>query len=104
MGDYPLWLYCAYKSKLHFLDECTAIYRILEESASHSKNYLPYLKFTKSTFDIREYFIKKYPTVSIEVKNYIDLAKANFSLRIALLNGQMKKRRYNHLEEYTNIH
>lgn len=38
ISDYPIWVWFALKSKIKYLDEVTAVYRILEESASQSKN------------------------------------------------------------------
>ena len=56
MGDYPLWLYISYHSKIKFLPNQTGVYRILEESVSHSKNPLRNLKFIFNKFQIQEYF------------------------------------------------
>ena len=51
MGDYPLWLYIAAKGKIKFMDEVTGIYRVLPESASHSKSL-------ERTFSFRTNFYK----------------------------------------------
>lgn len=51
MGDYPLWLYIAAESKIKFLDEVTGVYRVLHESASHSKSI-------EKTFSFRNNFYK----------------------------------------------
>lgn len=60
MGDYPMWLYCAYNSKIKFMSEVTSVYRILNNSASHCLNVLDKLYFNLSTLEIREFFIMKY--------------------------------------------
>lgn len=60
MGDYPLWLYFAHESKVKFLDRVTGIYRVLENSASHSNNVEKIVAFSKSTWEIRNFFSKKY--------------------------------------------
>ncbi|WP_196888892.1 glycosyltransferase family 2 protein [Aureivirga sp. CE67] len=57
MGDYPQWLYFSLKSKIHFLPEVTGVYRILSESASHSKNIKKQEVFIKSFFDIKKFFL-----------------------------------------------
>lgn len=60
MGDIPMWLYFAYNSKIKFLDEITAVYRVLEKSASHFDDINSQLDFNKSCFALREFYIKKY--------------------------------------------
>lgn len=60
MGDYPLWLWFAYNCKIKFIPEVTGVYRILSNSASHSPNYEKNADFIKSTFNIKEFFLKQY--------------------------------------------
>lgn len=60
MGDIPMWLYFAYNSKIKFLDEITAVYRVLEKSASHFDDINSHLDFNESCFALREFYIKKY--------------------------------------------
>jgi hypothetical protein len=60
MGDLPLWLYIATKSKLKFMEGITGAYRSLEESASHSKSIDHILDFALSGFEVRNFFADKY--------------------------------------------
>ena len=60
MGDYPMWLYFAHESKVKFFDKVTSVYRVLENSASHSDNVEKSVAFGKSYWDIRNFFSKKY--------------------------------------------
>lgn len=60
MGDYPRWLWIASKSKVHHFDEVFGVYRVLEESASHSQDYRKRLAFLESARDIRLFFAEKY--------------------------------------------
>lgn len=60
MGDTPLWLWMSLNSKIIALEEITAVYRVLPESASHSKDAEKLLSFRKSYLDIRLFFIEKY--------------------------------------------
>lgn len=60
MGDYPMWLYFAHESKVKFLDKVTSVYRVLENSASHSDNVEKSVTFGKSYWDIQNFFSKKY--------------------------------------------
>lgn len=39
MGDLPLWIYMASKGRIHELPYSTAMYRILEDSVSHSTDF-----------------------------------------------------------------
>ena len=60
MGDYPMWLYFNEKSKLYFLDETTSVYRVLDNSASHSNSVQITFNFEECAFRIRKYFVDKY--------------------------------------------
>ena len=57
MGDYPMWLWIAYKSKFYFMNEITGVYRILNESVSHSDSVDRHIEFYNSCRDIQHYFI-----------------------------------------------
>lgn len=60
MGDYPMWLYLSLDNEIHFIPEITCVYRVVSESATHSKNVRKVLAFIDSTYDIRAFFIEKY--------------------------------------------
>ena len=60
MGDYPMWLYFSHESKVKFIDEATAVYRILENSASHSVDFKKRLAFFEGYLEIKKYFSTKY--------------------------------------------
>ncbi len=60
MGDYPMWLWMAIKHKIHYMPDVMAVYRILPESASHSKDKRKNYLFAKSSCDIKRFFNKKY--------------------------------------------
>jgi glycosyltransferase involved in cell wall biosynthesis len=61
MGDYPIWLFISYISSIYYIDNVTAIYRVLEESASHSLDVGKTVKFMASACDIRLFFCDNYP-------------------------------------------
>lgn len=48
MDDYVMWLTIAEKSSFAYLDESTATYRVLRQSASHFLNPAPAIKFARS--------------------------------------------------------
>lgn len=59
MGDYPLWLFIVSKSKAHFIPEITAVYRVLENSASHFNNLRVENEFMNDSFSVSRFFCIK---------------------------------------------
>lgn len=57
MGDYPLSLFTALSSKIYFLPETTAVYRVLSSSASHFENIEKSISFLNSVYEVKKYFI-----------------------------------------------
>jgi glycosyltransferase involved in cell wall biosynthesis len=60
MEDYPLWLWCSQNTKIKFLEFVTVKYRVLTESASHSKSYVKNKIFSVSRLEVILFFCKKY--------------------------------------------
>lgn len=60
MGDYPMWLFFAIKTKIYFLDEVVAVYRKLLDSATMRNNFDKRQIFSKSVYDIKKFFNDKY--------------------------------------------
>lgn len=60
MGDKPLMFYLGYRGKVKNISDCTTVYRIIEESASHSANIDLQLIRARNTIDIYRYFAEKY--------------------------------------------
>lgn len=56
MGDYPKWIWLSTKGPIYKMPEKTAVYRILDESASHSKNIETCFYFGLASYEIRLYF------------------------------------------------
>lgn len=79
MGDYPMWLYFASKSKIKFLDCVTGVYRKLPESASHSNSINKIYNFRKNYYEIKDYFIKISNAKEINQKTHINLEKAKYT-------------------------
>lgn len=57
MGDYPLWLELSKNSKVGYINQPTAVRRLLPESASQSKDTDKVIRFLTCEFEIRKYFI-----------------------------------------------
>jgi glycosyltransferase involved in cell wall biosynthesis len=75
-GDYPLWLFFAQRYKIGYLSDCTAVYRLLEESLSHTNDPVRKYQFAQSVFDVRYFFGKETEYRSILQKEINDY---NFS-------------------------
>lgn len=60
MADYPCWLWFYFNSKMFYLPEVTGVYRLLEESASHTQNKNKRYQYNLNSFDIADYFALKY--------------------------------------------
>ncbi len=60
MTDLPLWLEISKHSKVKYLTEITANYRVLSKSASHFDNVVHSLEFKINTLEIFSYFARKY--------------------------------------------
>jgi len=60
--DYPLVLWFAKSSKIHFIDEEFSVYRILEESACHTNSKEKSLNGGITFLKVQMYFILNYPS------------------------------------------
>jgi glycosyltransferase involved in cell wall biosynthesis len=68
MGDLPLWIEIASVSKIKYLDDITAKYRVLANSASHNSNIEKELLFYKSSFECRDFYNKTFK-VDVEISH-----------------------------------
>lgn len=90
LGDYPIWLYFAHESKINFMPDVTGVYRVLSESASHTKNNQKWIRFCKAYRDIRLYFANKY-NCQTEYEEIIKYSYFRMLLRrYALNNNDLK--------------
>lgn len=60
MEDYPMWLWFFTNSNVEFIDNELVVYRELVESVSHSKNFLKTLRFIRSIYEIKVFFVNEY--------------------------------------------
>jgi glycosyltransferase involved in cell wall biosynthesis len=58
-GTFPMILDILNQTKIKYLDEVTAVYRELDESASHSKTAQKRYKFLKGVYEIQKDYFKK---------------------------------------------
>lgn len=75
-GDYQQWLYYSLHSKLYFLEDITSVYRVLEESASHSKDINKRIYFVQDVYRIRNLFINRFVVNESSKKDLLLKSKA----------------------------
>jgi glycosyltransferase involved in cell wall biosynthesis len=59
-GTFPWMLDVLANSKIKYLDEVTAVYRLINESASHSKSIRKRYLFSKGVFQTQKDYLEKY--------------------------------------------
>lgn len=59
LGDIPLWYTAAKLGKIHYLEDKTSVYRVLENSASHIKGNKNKYKFAVSAQGLRAYLCRR---------------------------------------------
>jgi len=60
MGDTPMWLDFSQHTKFRYFNEVFAVYRIIGESSSRSKNIVKQKRFQLSMAEMRIYYSRKY--------------------------------------------
>lgn len=60
MEDYPAWLWFAKNSKIVFLNDVTAVYRIVKKSVSHSNNLETNYKFFQNSLEVQIFYSNLY--------------------------------------------
>ena len=93
MEDYPFWLWFSERSKILFIDKVTAVYRVLNDSASHINDFEKDVALASSFSDIAEYFC------SLFQKEKLKQSIPNLR-KYALLNLALK---YNNTKNLKNI-
>ncbi len=58
-GDYPIWLFASTLGKTRKLSDSTAVYRVLEKSASHLTDDRSKIMWAYSSFSMLDYFDKR---------------------------------------------
>ncbi|WP_052259363.1 glycosyltransferase [Flavobacterium sp. KMS] len=90
MGDLPFWFYLSRLHNVYYLDEVTATYRVLEESASHTRQIDKMIQFDKSTREIKLFFLEKYKSKSISSKKSMREIETIFIYRKIIAFAQCK--------------
>lgn len=85
--DTPLWLYISKHSKIQYFDKETVVYRVLGESASHSKDIRKISNTAAAAYRVRRFFMDKY-TVGEEIRLQVETAWNEKLLRLYSSTGQ----------------
>jgi glucosyltransferase len=65
-GSFAIFMDVLQHTKVYFLSDTTAVYRILQESASHSNSFLKTLNYNQGIYRIQLHYIEKYNLYSIK--------------------------------------
>jgi glycosyltransferase involved in cell wall biosynthesis len=65
LADYAIWLEFSQHTNIYYFSESMAVYRVLEKSASKNTSYDKEISFINSYFDIKLFFLNKYPVKGI---------------------------------------
>lgn len=59
-GDLPMWIYLSMQGPIYRMSDYTGVYRILNNSASHHKDFIKQYDFLLEGFRVRLWFNKKF--------------------------------------------
>ncbi len=90
VGDFPMLLDILANSKIFFLEDITANYRILTNSASHFTELFKFYSFMKGIFDIQMDYARKY-NVTVDIKNKIQTRFAWVSYNFAVAENDIEQ-------------
>ena len=80
MGDYPLFIFIMMNSNTHFIPDVTAVYRVADNSATHSRNMKKALDFCYSSLDCHTFMARYY--CKTELINKIKVENLGYVLAI----------------------
>ena len=88
LGDVPIWIQLMHDAPIKLLPDYTTTYRILNESASHSRKYINQVKFLIGALRCRKFFADKYGY--IDISRILEKEIKTNSLFLELYNGNYK--------------
>lgn len=102
VGDTPLWLFTAARSKVAVLPDETAIYRILDSSACHFISPDEHYKFVLKGFEMADYFYKRYGNNDSHLLERLNRKKLKAALfhGYRSMNRELAKESFNKLTTY----
>lgn len=91
LGDYPLWLWLSLQGKIKFIPEYTGVYRFLDYSASHFKDYEAAKRFALSSISVKEFYMSLYP---VKCRRLIDNSNNHRLFCLAFMYRNYKELRH----------
>lgn len=67
MGDFPLWIELSYGYKVKYIPDITSCYRVLSNSASHSKDINYMISFKESGYEVCKFYNEKFH-IGLDIK------------------------------------
>lgn len=80
VGDTPLWLFAAARTRIAVLPEETAVYRIRDNSACHFRDSEDHYRFVQKGFEIADYFYNRFGREDSELLNRLNCRKYKAAL------------------------
>jgi len=80
VGDTPLWLFIAARSRIAVFREETAVYRILDDSACHFTSHDKHYEFVRKGFEIADYFCSAYGKNNTTLAQNLEIKKHRAAL------------------------
>nr|WP_288834192.1 glycosyltransferase [uncultured Flavobacterium sp.] len=77
-GSFAIFMDVLQNTKVYFLNDTTSVYRILQESASHSNSFLKMLNYNQGIYRTQLHYIEKYNLYQLKnivYESYKDLIK-----------------------------
>jgi glycosyltransferase involved in cell wall biosynthesis len=112
LSDLALWMDISFHSKVHYIDEVHATYRLLNESGSRSKDINKKIYFNQKLLDLKCHYVDKYQqdeSLKLEFENryYRSLLLLSRKIKNKNLLGQIRsyfKRYPSHLNSKEKIY
>lgn len=100
VGDTPMWLYFALKSKIKVLPDVTAVYRILGNSACHFTSPHQHYSFVMKGFEVPDYFISHFNVPeSTKMLNEQKKIKATLMYSFKIRDKEIFKNNYSRIKK-----
>lgn len=90
MEDYPFWLWLSIFSKIAYMkNNINSVYRIFDDSISHSADINKSLRFVKSTYCIKKYFCDLTQTPIMEFDEHREIFKLLYGYLLSSYNKEI---------------
>jgi glycosyltransferase involved in cell wall biosynthesis len=99
MGDLPLWIEFAKNSKIKYIPDSTAMYRVLDNSASHSSDIDKEIDFRKSSLKVKLFYIEKFRLFELKKQALMSFYSGIIKLSYEKHNRQYSEKYFNKLRK-----